>query len=151
MGSILDKKFTKIWQSLKNNAGVKSSPWFKKADAAVSTKVEAYQEALLKAQSGLVEDLLNLGNALRDLEDAFVKFVDAKGLGQVDDTDMKVAAKATLVAEINRYKAKVQHERTFFDSRLKSALAAADNDLKKLESIEASKKKELWKGFGIDL
>jgi hypothetical protein len=56
-----------------------------------------------------------------------------------------------LLAEINRYKAKVQHERTLFESRLKAALAAADNDLKTLESIEANKKKELWKGFGIEL
>ena len=55
-----------------------------------------------------------------------------------------------MLAEINRCKAEVQHERTMFDSRLKSALSAADNDLKKLESIEA-KKKELWKGFGIEL
>ena len=87
MGSILDKKFAKVWQSLKKHAGVKSSPWFKKADAAVSKKVEAYQEALAEAQSGLVEDLLKLGKALRDLEEAFVKFVDAKGLGQIGDDD----------------------------------------------------------------
>ena len=151
MASMLDRKFTKLWQSLKKHAGVKSSPWFKKADAAVSKKVEAYQEALAKAQSGLVEDLLKLGKALRDLEEAFVKFVDAKGLGQISDGDVKKAEKKTLVAEINRYKAEVQHERTTFDSRLRSALSAADNDLKKLESIEAAKKKELWKGFGIDL
>ncbi len=151
MRSILDKKFTKVWQSLKNNAGIKSSPWFKKADPAVSKKVEAYQEALLRAQSGLVEDLLKLGKALRDLEETLVKFVDAKGLGQIGDAGGDESTTATLVVEIKRYKAKVQHERTLFDSRLKSALAAADNDLKKLESIEASKKKELWKGFGIDL
>jgi hypothetical protein len=151
MSAILDKKFTKVWQSLKKNAGVKSSPWFKKADAAVSSKVEAYQKALAKAQSGLVEDLLKLGKTLHDMEEAFVKFVDAKGLGQISDTDVKKAEKQAFVVEINRYKAEVQHERSLFDSRLKSALAAADNDLKKLESIEASKKKELWKGFGIDL
>ena len=89
MRSILDKKFTKVWQSLKNNAGVKASPWFKKADAAICKKIEAYQEALLKAQSGLVEDLLKLGKALRDLEEAFVKFVDVKGLGQIRDAEAK--------------------------------------------------------------
>ena len=38
-----------------------------------------------------------------------------------------------------------------FDSRFRTALSAADQDLKKLESIEAGKKKELWKGFGIEL
>ncbi|MGA2254981.1 MAG: hypothetical protein ABSG53_09985 [Thermoguttaceae bacterium] len=151
MGSILDKKFNKVWQSLKKNAGVKSSPWFKKADVTVSTKVGAYQKALAKAQSGLVEDLLKLGKALRDLEEAFVTFVDGKGLGQIRDSDMNKGEKAALVAEINHCKADVQHERNLFDSRLKSALAAADNDLKTLESIEDSKKKELWKGFGIDL
>ena len=36
MRSILDKKFTKVWQSLKSIADVKSSPWFKKADTAIS-------------------------------------------------------------------------------------------------------------------
>jgi hypothetical protein len=152
MRTILDKKFNKVWQSLKNNAGfIKSSPWFKKADAAVSKRIEAYQAALLKARSGSVEDLLKLGKALRDLDETFVKFLDAKGFGQIGEAELKEAAKATLVVEIKRYKAKVQHERTLFDSRLKSALAAADNDLEKLESIEAIKKKELWKGFGIEL
>ena len=151
MRSILDKKFTKVWQSLKNSAGINSSPWFKKADAAISKRIEAYQAALLTAQSGLVEDLLKLGKALRDLDATLVKFIDAKGLSQIKDSEAKESAKVTLVAEIKRYKAKVQHERNLFDSRLKSALAAADNDLKTLESIEASKKKELWKGFGIEL
>jgi hypothetical protein len=151
MASMLDRKFTRLWQSLKKHAGVKSSPWFKKADTAVSKKVDAYQEAIAKARSGLVADLLKLGKALRDLEEAFVKFVDAKALDQISDDDLKKAEKKSFAAEINRYKAEVQHERNTFDSRLRFALSAADNDLKKLESIEASKKKELWKGFGIDL
>lgn len=151
MGSMLDTKFAKLWQSLKKHADVKASPWFKKADAAVSKKVEAYQEALAEAKSGLVEDLLKFGEALRDLEETFVKFVDAKALGQIGEADMKKAEKATLLADINRCKAEVQHERNLFESRLKSAVSAADNDIKKLESIEAKKKKELWKGFGIEL
>jgi len=151
MSSILDKKFTQVWQSLKKSAGVKSSPWFKKADAAVSMKVEAYQKALAAARSGLVEDLLKLGNALRDLEKAFVKLVDVKAIDQIGDNDAKKGDKSSLVAEFERCKAEIQHERNLFDSRLKSALAAAGNDFKNLESVEDSKKKELWKGFGIDL
>ena len=151
MAAILDKKFAKVWQSLKKSAGVKSSPWFKKADAAVSMKVEAYQKALEKAQSGLTSDLLKMGKALAELEEAFVKFVDAKGLGQISDTDVKKTEKTAFITEINRYKLEVQHERATFDARLKSALSAADNDIKKLESLDAEKKKELWKGFGIDL
>ena len=151
MRSIIDKKFTKVWQSLKNRAGAKPSPWFKKADAAVSATVETYQEALAKAHSGSVEDLLKLGKALRELEEAFVKFVDAKGLDKIGDSDGKQGEKESLVAEINRYKAKIRHGRTVFETRLKFALSAADHDLKKLESIEAGKKKELWKGFGVDL
>jgi len=151
MGSIFDKKFAKVWLSLKKTQGVKSSPWFKKAEAAVSSKVEAYQEALAKAQSGLVEDLLKLGKALRDLDEAFVKSVDAKGLAQIGEGNMGEGDKAALVAEINRCKAEVQHERNLFESRLKAALAAADNDLETLASLETGKKKELWKGFGIDL
>jgi uncharacterized protein with von Willebrand factor type A (vWA) domain len=151
MPSTLDKKFTRVWQSLKKHAGVKASPWFKKADAAVSKKVDAYQESLAKAKSGLVADLLKVGKALWNLEEAVVKFVDAKGLGQISEDDLKKSEKATIVAELNRFKAEVQHERSTFDSRLRSALSAADQDLKKLESIEAAKKKELWKGFGVDL
>ncbi len=151
MPSNLDKKFVKIWQSLKNHAAVKSSPWFKKADAAVSKKATAYQEALHKAQSGLVDDLLALGKALRDLEEAFVKSVDAQGLSKIGDGDVKRGDLAPLVAELNRYRSEVQHERSLFDSRLKTALSAADNDLKKLELIETGKKREIWKGFGIEL
>ena len=56
-----------------------------------------------------------------------------------------------MAAEIDRFQAEVQHERTMFESRLRFALSAADNDLKRLEAMEANKKKELWKGFGIDL
>ena len=52
MASMLDRKFAKLWQSLKNNAGVKSSPWFKKADAAVSKKVEAYQRRWRRRSRG---------------------------------------------------------------------------------------------------
>jgi hypothetical protein len=151
MGSLLDKKFAQLWLSLKKHDTVKASPWFKKADTALSKKVEAYQEALAGAQSGLVEDLLKFGKALRDLEAAFLKFIDAKAIGKIGESDLKKAEKVTLVAEINRCKADVQHERNLFESRLKSALSAADNDFQKLESIEAKKKKELWKGFGIEL
>ncbi len=151
MSSRLDRRFTKVWQSLKKHAGVKASSWFKKADTAVSEKLEAYHEALAEARTGLVEDLLKLGNALRDLDEAVVKFADAQGLKQISDGDVTKAEKETLVAEVKRFQADVQHERTTFDSRLRFALSAADNDLEKLELIEASKKKELWKGFGIEL
>ena len=99
----------------------------------------------------MVQDLLKLGKALRDMDAAVAKFVDANGLGQIDHGAMKRGEMASLVAEINRYKTEVQHERTLFETRLKFALSAADNDLKKLESLEAGKKRELWKGFGIDL
>lgn len=151
MASRLDRRFTKVWQALKKNAGIKSSPWFKKADTAVSKKVEAYRKALVKAQSGLVEDLLMFGEALRELDGAVVKFVDVKALSQIGEDDMKKAEKQILVADVNRFKAEVQHERSTFDSRLSFALSAADNDLKTLESIATDKKNELWKGFGINL
>ena len=151
MSSRLDRRFTKVWLSLKKHPSVKSSPWFKKVDGAVPKKVEAYQEALAQARSGLVEDLLSLGKALRDLDEAVVKFVNAKGLDQIGDEDMKQTDQQILIADVSRFQAEVQHERTTFESRLRFALSAADNDLKKLESIEASKKKELWKGFGVEL
>ena len=151
MSSRLSRRFAKVWQSLKKHAGVKSSPWFKKADTAVPKKVDAYREALLAARSGAVEDLLKLGKVLRELDEAVVKFVDAKGLGQIADEDVKKTERNILVADVSRFQAEVQHELTTFESRLRYALSAADNDLQKLESIEARKKKELWKGFGVEL
>jgi hypothetical protein len=150
MASLLDKKFAKVWQLLKNNPEVRSSAWFKRADTTLTAKVEAFREAVSQAQSGLVEDLLKLGKALRDLEAAVVKFASSKGVAKLADLDGK-SGKQNVIADINRYKTDVQHERSFFDSRLKAALSAADNDLEKLESLEAAKKKELWKGFGVDL
>src|SRR5580692_8813792 len=98
MHSLLEKKFTRTWQALKKNAGVKSSPWFKKADAAVTPKIEAYQKARAKAQSGLVEDLLKLSKALQDFDNTFAKSADAKGLGQISDDAVKKAEKEVLVA-----------------------------------------------------
>jgi hypothetical protein len=151
MSEILERKFAKVWQLLKANAAIKSSAWFKKTDTAVSSKVETYQKARENAESGLVEDLLKLGKALRALDDVLVKCFDAKGLSQISDAGEKKGQKTSLVTEINRYKTEVQHERSLFDSRLKAALAAADNDIAKLESLEAAKKKELWKGFGVNL
>ncbi len=151
MATLLEKKFTKVWQRLKNNDGVSSAALFKKADMTVSKKFEAYQKALATAKSGTVDDLLKLGKALRNLETAFLKHVDAELIDQVGDEHLKASAKKTLLAEVDRLRAEVRHERSMFDSRFRTALSAADQDLKKLESIEAGKKKELWKGFGIEL
>jgi hypothetical protein len=148
MRAILEKKFTKTWEALKKSPGVGTLSWFKKADAAVPKKIEAYQKALEKARSGLIGDLLKLGKALQQLEEAVVKFVDAKGLAQLTADD---PARSTAVAEIGRYKAKVQHERATFESRLRAALSAADNNVKTLESLDPQKKNELWKGFGVEL
>ena len=79
MAAILEKDFTKVWHELKKNAGVKSSPWFKKADAAVSKKVEAYQKAVAKAKSGLSEDLLKVKSALEAMGTAFKKLPRRQG------------------------------------------------------------------------
>ena len=148
MCAILEKKFIKTWESLKKSPGVGTLPWVKKADAAVPKKIDVYQKAQEKAQSGLIGDLLKLRKALQQLEEAAVKLLDSKGLAQLVADD---PARSTAVAEIKRYKSKVQHERGTFESRLKSALAAADQDIKKLESLDPQKKKELWKGFGVEL
>jgi hypothetical protein len=148
MRAILEKKFTKTWETLKKNGEVSASAWFKKADAAVPKKLDAYQKAKEKAQSGLIGDLLKLRKALQQLEEAAVKFLDAKGLAELAKQD---PAKSIAVAEIKRYKSKVQHERLTFESRLKAALAAADQEISKLESLDPQKKKELWKGFGVEL
>ena len=151
MGPMLERKFNKVWQKLKGRDGVKSAPWFKKADTAVCKKFEAYQKALATAKSGSVDDLLKLGKALRDLEAAITKHVELKAVEQIDDDHLSPSERKTLVMEVNRLKAEVRHDVAVFESRLRAALSAADKDLKTLESIEAGKKKELWKGFGVDL
>jgi hypothetical protein len=148
MRAILEKKFIKTWETLKKSRDVAALAWFKKADAAVPKKLDAFQKAQEKAQSGNVGDLLKLRKALQALEESVVKLVDAKSLAALVAEDR---TKSTAVAEIKRYRSKVQHERATFESRLKAALAAADNDIKKLESLDPQKKKELWKGFGVEL
>jgi hypothetical protein len=148
MRAILEKKFIKTWEALKKSPGVDALPWFKKADAAIPKKLDAFQKAQEKAHSGLIGDLLKLRKALQQLEDAVVKHLDANGLTQLAAEDR---AKSPQVAEVKRYKAKVQHERATFESRLKAAVAAADNDIQKLDSLDPQKKKELWKGFGVEL
>lgn len=147
MRALLEKKFAKTWETLKKSPGVCTLPWFKKADAAVPKKLDAYQKAQEKARSGLIGDVLKLRKALQQLEEA-AKLLDSKGLAQLIADD---PSRSTAVAEIKRYKAKVQHERATFESRLKAALAAADQDIEKLESLDPQKKKELWKGFGVEL
>jgi hypothetical protein len=148
MRAILEKKFAKTWEALKKSPSVAALAWFKKADAAVPKKLDAFQKAQEKAQSGMIGDLLKLRKALQALEEAVVKLVDAKSLAALVAEDR---TKSTAVAEIKRYRSKVQHERATFESRLKAALAAADQDVKKLESLDPQKKKELWKGFGVEL
>jgi hypothetical protein len=148
MRAILEKKFIKTWETLKKSRDVAALAWFKKADATVPKKLDAFQKAQEKAESGMIGDLLKLRKALQALEESVVKLVDAKSLAALVADDR---TKSTAVAEIKRYRSKVQHERATFESRLKAALAAADNDIKKLESLDPQKKKELWKGFGVEL
>ncbi len=145
MRAILEKKFTKTWETLKKSPGVGTLPWFKKADAAVPKKLDAYQKAQEKAQSGLIGDLLKLRKALQQLEEAAVKLLGLQGPCELIADD---PSRSTAVAEIKRYKAKVQHERATFESRLKSALAAADQDIKKLESLDPQRRKNCGRGLG---
>ena len=106
---------------------------------------------MAKAQSGLVEDLLKLGKALRELEEAFVKFVDAKGLGQIGDDDVKKAEKEIVAAEINRYKAEVQHERTHVRFPAPVRLVGGRQRPQEAGIDRGRQEEELWKGFGIEL
>jgi hypothetical protein len=151
MTAILEKDFTKVWQALKKNAGVKSSPWFKKADAAVSKKVEAYQKAVAKAKSGLSSDLVKVKDALEAMDKAFKDFLDTKGLNEVKETDLKKTEKETLVKEITNYKREVEEEKKKFEVQFKKLMAACKNDLKKIDSLDAKKKVEIWDSMGIDL
>ena len=63
--SELDKKF---WKELKKNAGIKSSGWLKKADAAVGAKIEALNKARGKFDTiGTTQELLKYIDALEEL------------------------------------------------------------------------------------
>lgn len=138
----LDKK---LWKELKKNAGVKKSKWFQKADAAVGKHIEAVVKARDKFESGgyLVSDLLKYQSAIEQLEKVFDKFVDSKGLAEIDDGDLKKEEKKKLVAEITNWKNELDKILVGLDKGISTLLKAVNNDVDKLDKAEKGKRKEV--------
>ena len=72
------------WKKYKKAAGIKDSPWFKKADAAISKEIKAYQSTrdkwrkAGKADKAGLKDAVDYHASLKRLSDGFKKFVSAK-------------------------------------------------------------------------
>jgi hypothetical protein len=138
----LDKK---LWKELKKNAGIKNSSWFKKADAAVGKHLSAVGKARDKFEKGgyLLEDLLKYQSALQDLDKVFDKFMDTKGLDDVDEGELKAKEKKELAAEIEDWKEQIDTLLQGLDKGIKTLMKAVGNDVKKLDSAEKGKRKQI--------
>jgi len=105
----LDDLDKKIWKQMKKEAGIKSAPWFKKADASVGKYVEAAKKARLRYQDGkLAEDLIKYQDALQKLAEAFDDFVSSKGLNSVDDEQLEFSEKKVLLNDIKDWQTEIQ-------------------------------------------
>ena len=143
----LDGKF---WKNLKKQAGVKSSGWFKKADASVGKHIEALNKAREQfVHTDLTEDLLKYQKALDKLAETFDKFVDKKELDEVDEGDLKKKEKQDLAADILAWSKEIADAKADLDEKLKNLLLAVGGDLKKLDKLDRGKKKAVWDQSGI--
>ncbi|MDX1948365.1 MAG: hypothetical protein SFU86_23450 [Pirellulaceae bacterium] len=144
----LDGKF---WKTLKKQAGIKSSGWFKKADASVGKQIETLNKAREKFElSDLTEDLLSYQKALDKLAETFDKFVNKKGLDEVEEGDLKKKEKEELAADIKSWSEEIAAAKVDLDQKIKKLLLAVGGDLKKLDKLEKAKKKEVWKQVGFN-
>lgn len=138
----LDKK---LWKDLKKNAGIKNSGWFKKADASVGKHLAAVGKARDKFEKGgyLLEDLLKYQDSLKELDKVFDKFMDTKGLDDVDEGELKAKEKKELATEIEDWKEQIDKLVSGLDKGIKTLLKAVGNDVKKLDSAEKGKRKQI--------
>ncbi len=151
MPGINDAGFTKMWHGLKKDAGISSTPWYKKADAAVSKKVEAYQKVRKKAgepDKALAADIVKVLEALDELADSLDKFMDKKGLDAIKDAPP--TQKATILKAITAFKKEVDDEKDFYNVELQERISEA-GDLKKLLAQDSGKKIDAWKEMGVDV
>lgn len=143
----LDGKF---WKTLKKQAGIKSSGWFKKADASVGKYIEALNKAREKfLHTDLSEDLLDYQKALDKLADTFDKFIDKKGLDEVDSGDLKKKEKDDLLADIKAWGLEIAAAKEDLDKKLKKLVISTGGDLKKIDKLDRVKKKAVWDQSGI--
>ena len=146
----LDDLDKKLWKRLKKEAGIKSSKWFKKADASVGKYIESMNKAKKKfEQSQMATDLLKFQDALDDLNKAFNKFADAKHLDDIPDTDLKADEKKKLYADIATWKDDIQDAKDKLDKKIKKLVNATGGDVKKINSMEAKKRVAVWNQIGI--
>jgi hypothetical protein len=136
----LDKK---LWKELKKDAKIKSSGWFKKADASVGKHIAALNKAREKFESSkMASDLLKYQAALNSLATAFDAFSSKKGLDELQDgADVK---KEALRDQIEDWRNDIAAERTLINSEIQKLQQAAGPNLEKLDQIEAQKRIEVW-------
>jgi hypothetical protein len=153
MPMINDKGFTKMWHDLKKDAGISSSPWYKKADAAVSKFVEAYQKTRKKAgepDEALTEDILKVIESLDALGGSLDKFMDAKGLNDVKDAPPE--KKQNILKGIRTFRKEVDDEKEFYNVELQDRIGKAGGDVKKVLAEDAQRKLGNWQKSGaVDL
>ncbi len=145
----LDKKF---WKELKKKAGIKSTGFFKKADAAVGSKIEAVNKARSRfVDIGTTAELLKYRDALQALSDTFDKFCSKKSLDDIDETDVKKTEKEQLVDDIEDWKKEIDDALTNLNKKFKqisTTLEKKGGD-KVLESMDAEKRLDFWQKTGV--
>ncbi|ADB14927.1 hypothetical protein Psta_0231 [Pirellula staleyi DSM 6068] len=138
----LDDLDKKLWKKLKSNAGIKSSGFFKKADASVGKYISAAVKARDKfADTYLAEDLLKYQDALKKLDEAFDKFVTTKHLDDIDDGDLKANEKKELASEIESWREQIDKLIKGLDSGVKTLYKGVGGDWGKFDQAEKGKRK----------
>ena len=136
----LDKK---LWKDLKKDAKIKSSGWFKKADASVGKHIATLNKAREKFESSkMASDLLKYQAALNALADAFDAFSSKKGLDDLQDgANLK---KEALRNEIEGWRRDIAAEKNLINTEIAKLQQAAGPNLEKLDQIEAQKRIDVW-------
>jgi hypothetical protein len=136
----LDKK---LWKDLKKDAKIKSSGWFKKADASVGKHIAALNKSREKFESSkMAGDLLKYQAALNALADAFDAFSSKKGLDDLQDgADIK---KEALRNQIEDWRRDIAAEKNLINTEIAKLKQAAGPNLEKLDELEAQKRIEFW-------
>lgn len=145
----LDKKF---WKELKKKAGIKSTGFFKKADAAVGSKIEALNKARDRFKDiGTTAELLKYKDALEALAVTFDKFCSKKSLDDIDETDVKKDEKEQLAKDIEQWNVDIAIALQKLDkkfTKIKETLDKKGGD-EMLLKMDAGKRLDFWEKTGI--
>jgi hypothetical protein len=136
----LDKK---LWKDLKKDAKIKSSGWFKKADASVGKHIAALNKARERFEnSKMASDLLKYQDTLNALAAAFDAFSSKKGLDDLQDgADIK---KEALRNQIEGWRRDIAAEQNVINTEIAKLKQLAGPNLEKLDRLEAQKRIEVW-------